>query len=315
MDRHLIHPDKKRRREGVWVFYNQALDQDWPTWHDGPFRAAWAGAECCSGNCYVDVWSCYGKVYSSGGATAGRASGVPVAIVATPPPNCFTTMPNAPIDTVGYRFHVRGRDHAGAPTYSWTPCPRAAYCWAAGALTAGLTQLGTTGRDLTLLDLTSRGGEFIVRALLSLKQHIDQEFAAHDTWGTFAQRAAAEGRTVRHLRKAWSRRTEVTRQVAEALEGAQGLAHVTVPPPTFLKYDGVRSTPQRAGIDRRPSSCTHVATNGSTSTTSPKKERRRPPLSPASGAWSSKSALRTITGCALLPTTTPSGRSWWWPTV
>ena len=175
MEDRLGSPGKRPRRQGVWVFYNQAEDQDWPTRDDGPFREAWAEAS-------VDAACFYGRVHSSGGASGGRGSGVPFAIVETAEPYCLTTS-QCP---VGYRFSAR---FEGRPKYSWTPCPRAAYCWAAGALT---DTPPASGGGLTLLDLTAAGGEFIVRALLSLSQHIGVESAAHNARGTFTQRAESK---------------------------------------------------------------------------------------------------------------------------
>ena len=64
---HQGSPGKRPRRQGVWVFYNQAEDQDWPTRDDGPFREAWAEAS-------VDAACFYGRVHSSGGGKSPSPS-------------------------------------------------------------------------------------------------------------------------------------------------------------------------------------------------------------------------------------------------
>ena len=156
---------KRPRRQGFWVFCNQTEFQDWPTWDDGPFREAWAEAS-------VDAACFYGRAQST------RWGEVPFAIVETAEPYCVSTSQRP----VGYRFCGRGHTFG---------CPRAAYCWAAGALT---DTPPASGGGLTLLDLTAAGGEFIVCALLSLSQHIEKEFAAHDAKGAFTRRAEPEGR-------------------------------------------------------------------------------------------------------------------------
>ena len=69
-------PPTKRPRDdtaqGFWLLYNQASDLAWPTPNDGPFDGDWRRSQ---GAPYM-----YSKVYDQG-ATLGRASGVPFALV------------------------------------------------------------------------------------------------------------------------------------------------------------------------------------------------------------------------------------------
>ena len=179
-------------RQGLWVFYNQAEGLDWPTRRDGPFRGAWAHAG-------VDSRSFYGRVLTTGGATGARGSGVPFAIVATAAPTSLTASEHP----LGYRYVLRGRNSVGESTYSWTPYPHAAYCWAEGVLN---DRALPSGRPLVLLDLTAAGGEFIVRALLRLAWYIEDE--VH-------RQAMVEGRI---RRREAARRREVRRQLTHVLQ-------------------------------------------------------------------------------------------------
>ena len=86
---------KRSRKTGIWIFYNQAEDLDWPTFEDGPFRDDWNTSSFLAE-------SRYGRIFTSGGATGGRASGIPFAVVSAhcsaPPVSGFC---------FGYRFGVR----------------------------------------------------------------------------------------------------------------------------------------------------------------------------------------------------------------
>ena len=152
----------------------------------------------------------YGRVLTTGPATGGRGSGVPFAIVATAAPTSLAAI----AQPLGYRYSIGGRNSAGKTTYSWTPCPRAAYCWTEGELND--TPL-PAGRSLEPLDLMAAGGKFIVQALLKLAQYIEDQYNEHQEAGTFERRARAERRKPAELRMAWARRGEVTRQLREVL--------------------------------------------------------------------------------------------------
>ena len=212
-------------RIGVWVFFNQADNQDWPTFNDGPFRCLWQDEP-------TDCLTVYGKVHSAGGGTGGARSGVPFAIVE------LSAAPSWATDAspVGYRY---------GEGWLWTPCPKAAYCWAEGTL--DVSALPTD--ELTdLLDLEQAGGKFVVQALLQLYNFIQDEFAQHSASGTFQTRAARGRRSHDNATNQWTRRGEVADQLKQVLENhrsrsprrRQGepevIPGVNVPPRTFLQY-------------------------------------------------------------------------------
>ena len=203
-------------RLGLWVFYNQGHDLDWPTPRDGPFRAAWENTD-------AESEIIYGRLLTAGAASGGRGSEVPFAIVATAAPPIWAAI----TQPLGYRYGT-GRRHSGRlplghrcryqkTKHSYTPCPRAAYCWAAGDLDD--TQL-PSGRSLEPLDVMAAGGKFIVQALLNLAQYIEDQYNVHQLHGTFERRARQEGRKAQELRIPWARQGEVTRHLREVLARA-----------------------------------------------------------------------------------------------
>ena len=181
----------------------------------------------------------YGHVHSSGGAKGGRASGVPFAAVETDEPSDVSTC----AEPTGYRFFAHYHPHNGGKTAFRTPCPRAAYCWAPGALNSTRHAHGPYNRrDLTLLDLMAEGGEFIVGALLRLSRHIDKKFEICDLNGSFDGIALRTHRTPKQVKSAWSRRKEVTRQLEDVLRKGPAGARVTVTPGTFLLWEDAITT-------------------------------------------------------------------------
>ena len=197
---------KRSRNTGIWIFYNQADDMDWPTNRDGPFRADW--------NTSYDLVQCrYGNIHASGGATGGSASGYPFAVVSAHCPE-----PLNPQETFGYRYWNPQRVY-------WTPCPRAAYCWRENPFP---TSMASNQGSATLLDMPA----YVLRGLLQLATYIETEFERHDKEGAFIERARAENRRAGDIRKAWSRRKNLAKQIADALDGS--LAKVMVTPQKFF---------------------------------------------------------------------------------
>ena len=86
---------KHSRKTGIWIFYNQGEDLDWPTYSDGPFRDDWNTSS------HLAKFR-YGRILTSAGATVGRFSGVPFAVV-----SAHCSRPPASGVSFGYRFGVR----------------------------------------------------------------------------------------------------------------------------------------------------------------------------------------------------------------
>ena len=84
--------------------------------------------------------------------------------------------------------------------------------------------------NASLLDMPP----YILRCLLQLATYIEDEFERHDRKGSFKKRARIENRKVADIRKAWTRRTGIAKQIAEALNDRGSFTQVVVTPDAFF---------------------------------------------------------------------------------
>ena len=178
-------PYKCARTFGVWIMFNQAPDSPWPRTSEGPFSASWSATP--------NAPFIFGQVLTTCGASRGR---VPFAVVAA-----SLARPHAePGEPTGYRFVTRVTHHDSRQSYSWTLCPRAAYCWVPDAFPHFPEPVAG---PRTLVDFVAGGASFVVEALLTLSMYIHEEFETADRLGTLKYWPKTKSRGASRLRRAW----------------------------------------------------------------------------------------------------------------
>ena len=138
----------------------------------------------------------YGHVESTGGATRGRASSTPWAVIWGSIPKTWDV---EPYKSCPYRYwtFVPEKESSGrAPWWSWSECPQACYCWVPDVLYDAV-QWPDPGVLLTLADLVDGEAASICKALLVMCDFVQNRFELYESAGHFNRRARCESRQVK----------------------------------------------------------------------------------------------------------------------
>ena len=103
----------------------------------------------------------YGKVYTSGGATAGRAAGIPFAVIAYSGHVAYSA------EAHGYRYDRHDHNNTKGP------CPRSAYCFVPMPFPEFEVQ---DDEPITMAHFKLNEADFVVDALHTLSTYVQARF-------------------------------------------------------------------------------------------------------------------------------------------